>query len=128
MSRRKKSDKKNSSDDETESFHGFTDSEIETASLKSDRSSIFSISSSGKKLKSEANSDKTGNNPSLLVLGKRQWKPSQKVKENNQSPNSKVLSLGSPNVKKTENSKLALKSDKKVSKTEDLPTSSKVRI
>ena len=68
VSRRKKSDKKNSSDDETESFHGFTDSEIETASLKSDRSSIFSISSSGKKLKSEANSDK--NNPSLLVLGK----------------------------------------------------------
>ena len=125
MSRRKKSDKKNSSDDETESFHGFTDSEIETASLKSDRSSIFSISSSGKKQKSEANSDP--NNPSLLVLGKRQWKPSQKIKENNQSPNSKVLSLGSPNVKKTENSKLALKSDVKVSKTEDLPTSSKVR-
>ena len=126
MSKRKKSDKKNSSDDETESFHGFTDSEIETASLKSDRSSIFSISSSGKKLKSEANSDKTGNNPSLLVLGKRQWKPSQKIKENNQSANSKVLTLGSPNVKKTENSKLALKSDVKVS--EDLPTSTKVRI
>ena len=126
MSKRKKSVKKNSSDDETESFHGFTDSEIETASLKSDRSSIFSISSSGKKLKSESNSDK--NNPSLLVLGKRQWKPSQKIKENNQSPNSKVLSLGSPNVKKTENSKLALKSDKKVLKTEDLPTSTKVRI
>ena len=118
-----------SSDDETESFHGFTDSEIETASLKSDRSSIFSISTEGK-LKSDTKSDKSGkeNNPSLVVVGKRQWKPSQKMKDNNQTPNSKVLSLGSPNVKKTENSKLAPKSDKKVLKTEDLPTSTKVRI
>merc|ERR1719412_1268991 len=37
------------SDEEVESFHGFTDSEIETASLKSGRSSIFSSSTASSK-------------------------------------------------------------------------------
>ena len=53
------------SDEEVESFHGFTDSEIETASLKSGRSSIFSTSSRSKKHKILVNK------PSTLKIQKK---------------------------------------------------------
>ena len=53
------------SDEEVESFHGFTDSEIETASLKSGRSSVFSTSSRSKKQKILVKK------PSLVKIQKR---------------------------------------------------------
>ena len=84
-----KTSSQSSSSDDEDSFHGFTDTEIETASLKSDRSSIFS-SGSRKSSQSVLNiHSKTG-------LGKRQPKPTLKVKENKAStPKKKTVSQDS---------------------------------
>ena len=62
------------SDEEVESFHGFTDSEIETASLKSGRSSIFSTSSRSKKQKILVKK------PSTLKIQKKKLKVDKKKK------------------------------------------------
>ena len=85
------------SSDLEEDFHGFTDSEIETASLKSDRSLVSDLKHSKKsKQKSVKNTNKKSveqpddvavdfeeiTEKNLIVSGKRKWKPSQKVQEN----------------------------------------------
>ena len=85
------------SSDLEEDFHGFTDSEIETASLKSDRSIVSDLKHSKKsKEKSVKRTNKKSvdqpddvsvdleeiNEKNLIVSGKRKWKPSLKVQEN----------------------------------------------
>ena len=104
--------KKSAGSDSEEEFHGFTDSEIETASLKSDRSLLTkSLSeeptkSKQKKIKSvprkskksldrsDENSvvsvDSDGKEEDLIVSGKRKWKPSLKVQENNKKKEKKT--------------------------------------
>ena len=116
------------SSDLEEDFHGFTDSEIETASLKSNRSIVSNVKqpkkSKQKKLqpvpenkkKSADQSDDVSvdleeiNEKNLIVSGKRKWKPSLKVQENS---------------KKKEKTKTARKSSGG-SETVDLQTSVKV--
>ena len=86
------------SSDLEEDFHGFTDSEIETASLKSDRSIVGDLKHSKKpkqkKLQSVPKNHKKSasddvsvdleeiNEKNLIVSGKRKWKPTLKVQEN----------------------------------------------
>ena len=86
------------SSDLEEDFHGFTDSEIETASLKSDRSIVGDLKHSKKpkqkKLLTAPKSHKKSvsddvsvdleeiNEKNLIVSGKRKWKPTLKVQEN----------------------------------------------
>ena len=88
------------SSDIEEDFHGFTDSEIETASLKSDRSLVSDLKHSKKskliKLQSVPRTNKKSveqpddvsldleeiDEKALIVSGKRKWKPSLKVQEN----------------------------------------------
>ena len=135
----------NSADDKgEEGFQGFTDCEIETASLKSGRSSNFSASSKSTKSsktskvskKSDTKSNDTVSSPvkelnnEPVVLGKRKWKPSQKAKDNKETPNSKVP-LGSPNSKVEKRSKVKSSKSKKEEKTEfystaDLESSAKL--
>lgn len=86
------------SSDLEEDFHGFTDSEIETASLKSHRSRVSDLKHSKtakqKKLQPVPKTHKKSvsddvsvdleeiNEKNLIVSGKRKWKPTQKVQEN----------------------------------------------
>ena len=95
--------------DSEEEFHGFTDTEIETASLKSDRSLITKSNSKEnkksiqKKLKLVPKSKKKSPAQSedvfkdtdviekdLIVSGRRKWKPSLKVQENNKKKENKT--------------------------------------
>merc|ERR1712098_772409 len=83
-------------------------------------------------LKVEKNFNESGPLPSVpsnpLRLGKRQPKPSQKVRENNQNHKNRILSLGSPSVK-SEESKMELldvQTKKKSSATEDLQECAKL--
>ena len=114
------------SSDLEEDFHGFTDSEIETASLKSHRSRVSDLKHSKtakqKKLQPVPKTHKKSvsddvsvdleeiNEKNLIVSGKRKWKPTQKVQENS---------------KKKEKTKNARKSSGG-SETVDLQTSVKV--
>merc|ERR1719232_2435035 len=117
----------NLDDKDEDVFQGFTDNEIETASLKSGRSSKFSSSSkSTKSSKSSKASKKSNDTVSIpvkeiitepVVLGKRKWKPSQRAKDNKETPNSKV-SLGSPNSKAEKNTTDKSRKAKKQNKTE----------
>ena len=94
---------------DSEEFHGFTDTEIETASLKSDRSLITKSNSKEnkksiqKKLKLVPKSKKKSPAQSedvfkdsdvtekdLIVSGRRKWKPSLKVLENNKKKENKT--------------------------------------
>ena len=83
-------------------------------------------------LKLEKNFDESIPVPSVpsnpLRPGKRQWKPSQKVRENNQTSKNRILSLGSPNVKSEESKKDLpdVQTEKKSSTTEDLQECAKV--
>ena len=84
------------SSDVEEDFHGFTDSEIETASLKSDRSLVSDLKHSKKSKQSVPRTNKKSveqpddvsldleeiDEKALIVSGKRKWKPSLKVQEN----------------------------------------------
>ena len=100
---------KPASSDSEEEFHGFTDTEIETASLKSDRSLITKSNSKEnkksiqKKLKLVPKSKKKSPAQSedvfkdtdviekdLIVSGRRKWKPSLKVLENNKKKENKT--------------------------------------
>ena len=104
----KKNSKSVSSDSEEE-FHGFTDSEIETASLKSDRSLINGNNSkktkkskqnklqpvpkTNKKLldqSEEVSTESDVKEKDLIVSGRRKWKPSLKVQENNKKRENKI--------------------------------------
>ena len=110
-------------------FQGFTDDEIETASLKSGTSSILSGRSKGstssRGSKTNKNSIKTSDytvttqvkelRKEPVISGKRKWKPSQRAKDNNETLNSKV-SLGSPKSKAEESTKVRLKIPKKEKK------------
>lgn len=83
-------------------------------------------------LKLEKNFDESIPVPSVpsnpLRPGKRQWKPSQKVRENNQTSKNRILSLGSPNVKSEESKKDLpdVQTEKKSSTTEELQECAKV--
>ena len=119
---------KSVSSDLEEDFHGFTDSEIETASLKSNRSIVSDVKQSKKSKQKKfqpipRNNKKSVDQPDdvsvdleeikekdLIVSGKRKWKPSLKVQENS---------------KKKEKTKTARKSSGG-SETVDLQTSVKV--
>ena len=100
---------KPASSDSEEEFHGFTDTEIETASLKSDRSLITKSNSKENKksiqkklklvLKSKKKSSAQSEDVSkdsdvtekdLIVSGRRKWKPSLKVQENNKKKENKT--------------------------------------
>ena len=126
-SSKKKIISKKRDDKDEEFFRGFTDNEIETASLKSGRSSNFSGSSkstkSSKSSKASKKSNNTVSNPvkelntEPVVLGKRKWKPSQRAKDNNETPNSKV-SLGSPKSKAEKSETAKSSKSKKEHKTE----------
>ena len=118
---------KKKDDKDEEFFQGFTDHEIETASLKSGRSSNISGSSKSSKSNKSSKASKKSNktvsssvkelNTEPVVLGKRKWKPSQRAKDNNETPNSKV-SLGSPKSKSEKSAKAKSRKIMEEDKTE----------